>query len=144
MYQKDYILRMLEMFAQMIAGLLGLIRDGHINQASQALDAAYQDFLKNDASLFRKIPTHELTETLLREHNYTNDHLKVLSELFYAEGELQMARENYIDSLTFFEKSLILHEFVEIESRSFSLGGPSKKSLIQEKINHLKGLQSKD
>ena len=116
MYQKDYILRMLEMFAQMIAGLLGLIRDGHINQASQTLENAYRDFLKNDASLFRKIPTEKLTETLLKEHNYTNDHLKVLSELFFAEGE----------------------------SRSFSFESPSTKSLIQGKIDHVKGLLSLD
>ena len=139
MYQKDYILRMLEMFAQMIAGLLGLIRDGHINQASQTLENAYRDFLKNDAALFRKIPAEELTETLLREHNYTNDHLKVLSELFFAEGELQMAQDNYIDSLTFFEKSLILFEFVEEESRSFSFDSSSTKSMMQEKILHVKG-----
>ena len=144
MYQKDYILRMLEMFAQMIAGLLGLIRDGHINQASQTLENAYRDFLKNDASLFRKIPTEKLTETLLKEHNYTNDHLKVLSELFFAEGELQLIQGNYIDSLTFLEKSLILFEFVEEESRSFSFGSPSTKSLIQGKIDHVKDLLSKD
>ncbi len=142
MYEKDYILRMFEMFAQMIAGLLGLIRDGHINQASQTLENAYRDFLKNDASLFRKIPTEKLTETLLKEHNYTNDHLRVLSELFYVEGELQKIQGNYIDSLTFLEKSLILFEFVEKESRSFSFENPSKKSLIQEKIAQVKGLLS--
>ena len=142
MYQKDYILRMLEMFAQMLAGLLGLIRDGHTNQASQTLETAYRDFLKNDAALFRKIPAEELTETLLREHNYTNDHLKVLSELFFAEGELQMIQGNYIDSLTFFEKSLILFEFVEEESRSFSFDSSSTKSMIQGKIYHVKGLLS--
>jgi len=142
MYQKDYILRMLEMFAQMLAGLLGLIRDGHINQASQLLDNAYQDFLKNDASLFRKIPTEKLTETLLKEHNYTNDHLKILSELFYAEGELQMARGNYNDSLMCLEKSLILSEFVEAESRSFSFDGPSKKTMIDDKIAYVKSLLS--
>lgn len=140
MYQKDYILRMLEMFAQMIAGLLGLIRDGHINQASQTLENAYQDFLKNDASLFRKIPTEELTETLLREHHYTNDHLKILSELFFAEGELQLAKGHNVDSLTFFKKALILFEFVEKESRSFSIEGPTKKSMIEGRINYVKGL----
>lgn len=140
MYQKDYILRMLEMFAEMLAGLLGLIRDGHLNQASHTLDKAYQDFLKNDASLFRKIPAEDLTETMLKEHNYTKDHLKVLCELFYAEGELQMARGDYKNSLVNLEKSLILLEFVEKESRSFSFEGSSKKSLIQERISHLKGL----
>jgi hypothetical protein len=140
MYEKDYILRMVEMFAQMIAGLLGLIKGGHLEQASQKLDHAYLDFLKKDAALFRKIPALELTESLLGEHNYTEDHLKILSELFFAEGELHFIRGNYTDSLNFFEKSLILFEFVELNSRTYSIDSGSKKSELREKIEHLKSL----
>jgi hypothetical protein len=43
MYQKDYILRMLEMLATLIAGILGLIKKGDLQQASHALENACRD-----------------------------------------------------------------------------------------------------
>lgn len=126
------------MLATLIAGILGLIKKGDLQQASQALENAYNEFLKNDASLFRNIPKEELTEKLLREHNYTNDHLKILSELFYAEAELQLVEGTKTSSLEYFEKALILMEYSEKKSRSFSLENQSKLSAIQNRISQIK------
>ena len=133
---------MIEMVAEFIAAILGLIKKGQLEQASQTLDHAYLDFLKTDASLFREIPKEGLTETLLRDHNYTNGHLKILSELFFAEAELQLAQENNEDSLAYYEKSLILFKFVEKESKSFSFDKQSRLSFIEERISHLKNAAS--
>ena len=138
MYQKDYILRMLEMLATLIAGILGLIKKGDLQQASHALENAYMDLLKNDASLFREIPGEELTSSLLSMHNYTHDHLKVLSELFYAEGELQLARGNEENGREYYEKSLILLQFVVREARAYSLEDQSRLAQIQNRIADLK------
>jgi len=138
MYQKDYILRMLEMLATLIAGILGLIKKGDLQQASHALENAYMDFLKNDASRFREIPKEELTTALLSKHNYTHDHLKVLSELFYAEGELRLARGNGEDSLEYYEKSLILLDFVVQGANVYSLEDQSRLSHIRNRIIELK------
>lgn len=46
MYQKDFILRMIEMIADLIALILGLIKKGDLPQASQLLENAYREFLK--------------------------------------------------------------------------------------------------
>lgn len=73
---------MIEMIADLIALLLGLIKKGDLPQASKLLENAYRDFLKEDASFFRNLPKEKLTNKLLTEHNYTNGHLKILSELF--------------------------------------------------------------
>jgi len=129
---------MLEMLAALIAGILGLIKKGDLQQASQALENAYIEFLKNDASLFRNIPKEELTDKLLSEHNYTHNHLKILSELFFAEAELQLAEGNKASSLDCYEKSLILTGFSEKNSKSFSLENQSRLSAIQERIAQLK------
>lgn len=126
------------MLATLIAGILGLIKKGDLQQASQALENAYTEFLKNDASLFRNIPKEELTEKLLGEHNYTNDHLKILSELFYAEAELQLVEGNKTSSLEYFEKALILMEYSEKKSKSFSLENQSKLSAIQNRMSQIK------
>ncbi|MBE0674269.1 MAG: hypothetical protein IH591_06375, partial [Bacteroidales bacterium] len=86
MLQKDYVLRMIEMLGEMLAAIFGLIRKGDYNRASENLSQIYYDMLKQDAAFFRTIPESELTEKLLQEHNYTNGHLEILAELFFAEA----------------------------------------------------------
>lgn len=122
------------MLAEMIAGMLGLIKKGDLEQASVALDRAYIDFLKEDAALFRKLPKDRISEKLLEEHNYTQGHLKVLSELFYAEAELRAVRENKGDALAYYEKSLALLEFIEKDSPSFSMDAQSRIQELKDKI----------
>lgn len=138
MYQKDFILRMIEMIADLIALILGLIKKGDLPQASQLLENAYREFLKEDASFFRNLPKEELTNELLIKHNYTNGHLKILAELFFAEGELQAVLKNKKKGLTYYEKALILFEFTNQNSNTFSFSEESKIALITTKIDHLK------
>lgn len=138
MYQRDYILRMIEMLADLIASILGKMKLGNFKEASQALENAYFDFLKQDAALLQSIPKGELTEKLLKEHNYTNGHLEILAELFYAQAELYLAQSNTGKSLEFYEKSLILFEFLEKETKLFSIDKKTKMSNLREQILHLK------
>ena len=125
---------MIEMIADLIALILGLIKKGNLPQATKLLDNAYREFLKKDASFFRSLSKDKLTKELLTEHNYTNDHLKILSELFFAEGELNIAKGDKENGLSYYEKSLMLLEFTEQNSNSFSLGNQSRISLLKEKI----------
>ncbi|MDQ1772470.1 hypothetical protein GQR60_18065 [Labilibaculum sp. A4] len=134
MYQKDFIMRMLEMIADLIALLLGLIKKGDLSQAHKLLENAYRDFLKEDASFFRNLPKEKLTEDLLTKHNYTNSHLKILSELFFAEAELNIAKGDKVNGLNYYEKSLLLLEFTEKDSNTFSLSNDSKIRSLKEKI----------
>jgi len=137
MYRKDYILRMLEMLMEMIAAIMGYIKKGELKQASVALDYTYQTLLKEDASFFQAIPVDELTNKLIQEHNYTNSHLQILSELFYAEAEIQFATGNKEKCLELYKKSVLLFDFIENTSKSYSIDGQSKKSLIMERINQI-------
>ena len=108
MYQRDFILRMIEMFAELVAGILGLIKKGDFQKASQSIDNAYQDLLKQDAVFFNKIPLDNLAKNLIEEHHYSNGHLEILSELFHVQGELSNAQGNNEESLMFYQKSLLL------------------------------------
>ena len=137
MYQRDFILRMVEMLAELIAGILGYIKKGEFQQAEESIERIYYDFLKKDASFFRSIDKDKLTTSLLDEHNYTNGHLDILAELFYAEGELNFAKGNKSKSLEYFEKSLILHTYSDGQSKSFSFEKQEKISKIQERIQEL-------
>jgi len=135
MYQKDYILRMIEMIAEVIARIIGLAKKGDSKQASKILENSYRDFLKEDASYFRKIPQNQLTTELLSKHNYTNGHLQILAELFFVEGELQFTNNNISSGLEYFEKSLSLFEFVEKESNEFSLSLEKKINILRYRLN---------
>jgi hypothetical protein len=138
MYQKDYILRMIEMLGDLIAGILGLIKKGEYRQASEQLGKIYYDMLKEDAAFFREIPADNLTHKLIKEHNYTNGHLEILAELFNAEAELEVSQGHKSDSLKYFEKSLMLFEFIDREQKTYSAERQEKMNSISEKIQAIR------
>ena len=138
MYQKDYILRMIEMLGDLIAGILGLARKGDFNKAAEKLERVYYDMMKEDAAFFRSIPKEDLTRKLLEEHNYTIGHLEILAELFNAEAEIQIARGNEAGSLEYSEKSLALFEFIDIRQKTLSLERIEKMNSIRQRISSLK------
>jgi hypothetical protein len=138
MYQKDYILRMIEMIGDLIAGILGLIKKKNFNMASEQIGRIYYDMLKQDSSYFRNIPPGELTDKLVSEHNYTNGHLEILAELFNVEAELEMAQGNMPGSLEYSLKSLTLFKFIDTEQKTYSSERINKMSSIADRIKMLK------
>ncbi len=138
MYQKDYILRMIEMLGDMLAAIFGLVRKGDFGQATQKLERIYYDIMKDDASFFRSIPKEDLTHKLLEEHNYTNGHLEILAELFNAEAELAAAQDNPKACLEYSEKSLLLFEFVDLQQKTLSMDRLDKMTIIRDRILKLR------
>ncbi len=137
MYKKDFMLRMIEMLAEFVAGILGLIKKGDFKKAAQSIDDAYMDYLQQDAAFFNNLSSDNLPESLLQEHNYTGDHLKILSELFFAQAELAFAQEKYCESREYYRKSLSLLEFTIKESKTFSFEEQAKISSIKNRISEL-------
>lgn len=138
MYQKDYILRMIEMIGDLIAAILGKIRKGDFEHASDQLARIYYDVLREDASFFRTLPADEITGKLLDDHNYTNGHLEILAELFNAEAELSQAQGNIVASIEYSMKSLILFEFIDKEEKTYSLERINKMETIRNRIDTIK------
>lgn len=136
MYKKDFIMRMIEMLAELIAGILGLLKEGKIEEASEKLDNAYTDLLKEDATFFKNIDIDKLTSTLLDEHNYTNDHLEILSELFYTEGKIHETQENFTQAHHFYKKALRLYEHVVNHSSTFSFTQQNKLNTLKKIVEN--------
>jgi len=139
MYQKDYILRMIEMLGELLAGIFGLIKKGEYRRASEQIGRIYYNILKEDAAFFRTIPEADLTHKLLYEHNYTNSHLEILAELFNAEAELTFAQGKKSESIEYSRKSLILFEFIDVDQKTYSLERINKMESIRKRIENLKG-----
>ncbi len=137
MFQKDYILRMIEMIGDLIAMIIGLLKKGDPDQAEKILERSYYEFLRRDASFFQLIPKDQLTNQLLSGHNYTNGHLAVLAELFYAEAMVNEAQNRPANSKQYYEKALVLLEFLEQEDKTWSAKREERMDLIKGKISIL-------
>jgi hypothetical protein len=129
---------MIEMIGDLIAGILGQIKKGNFDKASEQIGKIYYDMLKQDSSFFRNIPVEDLTDKLLTEHNYTNGHLEILAELFNAEAELEMAQGNIAGSLEYSSKSLTLFKFIDTKQKTYSSERIKKMTSIEERIEMLK------
>jgi len=138
MFEKDYILRMIEMLGELIRAIIGYIARGEYQLAREKLTEAYLTFLRKDASFFLNIPTDELSTTLLEDHNYTNGHLEILAELLYAEALLHDAQGDPADSLRFYEKALKLFTYTDESNRTYSADRIEKIARIRNRIHELK------
>ena len=142
MFQKDYLLRMIEMIGDLIAALLGLIKKGDFEQAEKIIERGYIELLRRDASFFQLIPREQLTDKLLGDHHYTNGHLEILSELFFAEATLSEAQNKLDNSIIYYEKSLTLLEFLEKEDKTWSVKREERKIILKERISALSDNES--
>ena len=137
MFQKDYILRMIEMIGDLIAAILGLIKKGDLEQAEKMIERGYYELLRRDASFFQLIPKEHLTDKLLGDHHYTNGHLTILAELFFAEAIVSKASDKRDNSRVCFEKSLLLLEFLEQSDKTYSDKRIERMNLIKEQLAEL-------
>jgi hypothetical protein len=128
---------MIAMMMKFIGELLGLIKKGELQKASEVLEEGYRKFLREDAIFFRNIPEDKLTKTLLQEHNYTSAHLEVLAELFNAEAELDLAKGSRKDSFEYSRKAILLFEFVDNEQKTYSAERLEKMAAIRKRIEEL-------
>lgn len=139
MYQRDYILRMIEMMGDFIAAIIKMLKKDQFPEVSRMIENAYFEFLKEDAAFFRGIPGENLTRELMEIHNYSHGHLEILGELFYAEAELGYHSGKLNESLGYYKKSKLLLEFLLQESDTYSLNKEARMAEIQKKILTLEG-----
>jgi hypothetical protein len=125
---------MIEMIAQLIAGILKLIRTGDLNRASQDLQSAYRLAFQHDSLKLKDISEDKLIDTLIREFHYTTGHLEMLAELFYAEAELLWAEKKQTESLLYYRKSLALYEYIDKDYRAYSQERLDKIQAIKERL----------
>ena len=140
MYQRDYILKMIEMMGQFVAAILSKILKREYKEAEELLEESYNTLLKDSAAKFTFISKEKLTDQLISKYHFVDEQLEIVALLFKAEAELRMAQGNKELSLEFFEKALILLEFVDNNSKTFSMERKSDIDDIKHKINELNNI----
>jgi tetratricopeptide (TPR) repeat protein len=134
-------MKMLEMLGEFVAGMMSFLKRGEFNRANEMIEAAFTDFLKQDAAYFNNLPVEKLTHHLLKEHNYSYGHLEVLAELFKVQAELYYRQGKNEESLVFFEKALVVLQFVVNESKTYSQEKETRLVELQEKVRDLRELE---
>jgi hypothetical protein len=137
MYQRDYILRLIEQMINTLAVFFGLLKKEDLSKAGDLLSNAYYELLKEEAAFFRAIPEEELTGELLEKHNYTNDHLEIVAELFNAEAELCLAQGNKTDALSWTRKSLRLFRYYDQATKTYDRKRIDKMEAMERRISEL-------
>ena len=137
MYRKDYILRMIEMFGEMLRGILGMIRKKKYEEASEAIENAYSELLQQSSSEILKLSPDNLPGILQSEYNYNQQQLEIVAGLLFAEGELDYAKNDFSHSLINYQKSIIILKYLDQEQKIYSLEHQNRIAQIENRIKEL-------
>ena len=129
MLRRDYIQRMIEEYARVIAHALGLKQQGREEDARQELRNGWSVYFNEDPELIAVLAPSQLLKRLLEHHNLTLAQIEIFAEGLRTEGDLYVnlngafAKDRYI-------KALALYEYVEMQdTSSFSI---PRRNAIEE------------
>jgi len=137
MYQrKDYLLRLFEEFARMLAKLVGLKLSGKYKEALDLVEHSYKDFFRLDKKQVDECPDGELLQLLSSQDIIEVQQLSALADLLRQEGEIQRLIGNEDEARSKLGKALLLLRYVnETEVHVFSFERNRKIAEIRELLN---------
>ena len=132
MYQKDYIMRMIEAFAKMVAGIIGLIKKGDPDGAIEKIKETYDTVLKiNPEDLYQ----YDDPAWYRFCNERSLDELEMVAELFKLEGEIRIDAGNSEEGRRMLYKSLELFKYVDDQSHTFSVVRFEKISSLEKSLS---------
>ncbi|RMG83673.1 MAG: hypothetical protein D6714_09325 [Bacteroidetes bacterium] len=117
MIQRDYVQRMIEDLARVIAQLSGMNPPAGLD----FLDQSMETYLKLEAGEVDALSEAALLKTLHEEKGLHVGQLEFLAELLARQGELLFAQNDFEPAGSKFRKALIIFDFVEKELALFSI-----------------------
>jgi phosphoglycolate phosphatase-like HAD superfamily hydrolase len=131
MYQRDYIMRMIEAFARMIAAILGLREKGDLDKARALVEEAYETILKINSGEIKQYDKEQWRQFCIKR---TPEELEMLADLLKVEGEIMQDSGKAEEGSSFFYKALELLKLVEAQSGTYSLTRAEKISELEQKL----------
>lgn len=129
MLRRDYIQRMIEEYARVLAHALGLQAEGRGKEALKDLQAAYGTFFNEEPELIKMLVPSQLLKRLIEHDGLTTSQVEIFAQGLRIEADLLMdsdpreAKDRYV-------KALALYEYVEFtDSTSYSI---PRKHAIEE------------
>ncbi|MEO0471793.1 MAG: hypothetical protein AAF206_19365 [Bacteroidota bacterium] len=112
MMQRDYILRMIEEAAQMVARLMGLRKQKQYDEALQQIEDNYRAFFKLDRQTLHLTEDNQLPDLLVNEYELPEEMLGILADFLREEGEILYHQAKWEESSRAFHKALYLLEYL--------------------------------
>jgi hypothetical protein len=130
MYSRDYILKLVQQLAQVLARVTGLKEKGEPDKAAAVINEAYKELLGLDRSYVAGLETSTMIPALKDQHHLTNEQLEVLAKLLYEDASIVAAEKTGL-----YKKSLTLLEYLNKEQKLYSFERESLINTIKNGIN---------
>jgi hypothetical protein len=136
MYQKDYIMRVVEEMAKVLAAVFGLRDQKDYGQAQAQIEKAYEDLLKVEPDAIKDIPEEDIITELENEYDFTVQHFGMVAELMKAEADLLMDQGKQLSATKLYKKALALFEHVDATLKNYSFDRLRNISDIKNVLNN--------
>ena len=113
MLRRDYIQKMIEEFARVVAAALKLNSDGNREEALKQLRASFAAFFNEDPELIRHLPPSSILKKLVTQDGLTPQQIETFAYGLRAEADMLLesdpaqAKDRYL-------KALALYEYAEV------------------------------
>lgn len=134
MYQKDYILRMVEEMARVIAALVDLKQNKEFDKAYDLIEKTFDEKLGIEKDILLSMDQDELVDRLTDEFDYTASHLGMMAELLKLEADLLFDDEDRVQAGEIYRKALVLYNHVDKENKTYSFDRIKKVSAIKKRL----------
>ena len=136
MYQKDFILRMIEDFFRFMSIILKLKVEKDYEQAFEVISETSQKLMKIDIKALSE--NDEDFENLLLNTSYPPEQLEILAELLKIMAEIHLELNQIFTAINTFGKSLQLYEQCQSQSKNYSIDRVKKITELNLQLDRLR------
>jgi hypothetical protein len=131
MYQKDYILRIIEDFFRFLSVILKLRNEKKYDEALQKCDETSMSLLRININNIEKLSIEELEE-YVAELSLVPQQIEILAGLLFEKSEIYYETNSVFSAKNTVEKALILYQMIMESSKSFSVDMDMKIHRLKE------------
>lgn len=136
----DFFERLTQDIAKFFAVLIGK----KLDEVEDALNLAYNEWLKLDRKSLDETDPEKLLSTLLEKLKLDVNQLEILADIFAREGELYFKEKQFIKSKLKLKNAVTLFDFVDQEKQIFSFERQATLQNIQELISKIESHYKND
>ena len=140
MLSQDYIMRQIQQFFQVLNTILTQViklkQEHDQAEAMTYTNEVLEDEFGYNLDELAIIIKEQGIEALKQKTSFNNDHLEILGDILYELADIGFDDpEKHDQSLSYFEHSLIIFEFIEHDDRTYSIDRNLKITKIKSYLN---------
>ena len=136
MYQKDFILRIIEDFFRFLSIILKLKGEKDYAQAIEVIRETSEKLLKID--IIAKSENDEEFKDFVLNTSFQPEQIEILAELLKIDAEIHMELNQVFSAINAFEKALQLYEQCQSRSKNYSIDRVKKLTEINLQLDRLR------